>query len=182
MTAVAIIPARGGSVRIPRKNIKPFHGRPIIAYSIETAKASGLFERVVVSTEDEEIAEVAQNYGADAMIRPRSLCEEHVGTQEVTAHTLRLMAPVDYACCIYATAPMLDASDLHYGFRRLHRNYSDSFAYVEGWYYWGTREAFIEDRPLEQALRLTSLRAIDINTMYDWECAEKVYGALNAAA
>ena len=181
MSAVAIIPACGGSVRIPRKNIKLFHGRPIIAYSIEAAKASGLFDRVVVSTEDEEIANVAQDFGADVLMRPVSMTTDDVGTQEVTAHALGLMAPCRYACCIYPCAPMLDASDLLYGFTCLRAN-PHLFAYVKGWYYWGTSGAFIENSALGEPLHISSLRAIDIDTMDDWTRAEKLYEALHAAA
>jgi len=78
--AVAIIPARGGSVRIPRKNIKLFYGKPLIAYSIQTALESGLFEKVVVSTDDEKIAAVAQSYGAEVpFLRPKELSDDFTG-------------------------------------------------------------------------------------------------------
>ena len=87
--AVAIIPARGGSKRIPRKNIKDFHGKPLIAYSIEAALASGLFEKVLVSTDDDEIAEVARSYGAEVpFIRPKELSDDFTGTGEVVKHAL----------------------------------------------------------------------------------------------
>lgn len=87
--AVAVIPARGGSKRIPRKNIKPFHGKPLIAYSIEAALKSGLFEQVIVSTDDEEIAQIAQEYGAKVpFLRPKELADDYCGTQEVVSHAL----------------------------------------------------------------------------------------------
>ncbi len=83
MTAIAIIPARGGSKRVPRKNIKAFHGRPMIAYSIQAALESGLFTRVVVSTDDAEIAEVARSWGAEVpFLRPAELADDHAGTVE----------------------------------------------------------------------------------------------------
>ncbi len=87
--AIAIIPARGASKRIPRKNIKEFCGKPIIAYSIETALQSGLFDQVIVSTDDEEIADVAREYGADVpFMRPDELSDDFVGTDDVFLHAL----------------------------------------------------------------------------------------------
>jgi len=109
---IAIIPARGGSKRIPRKNIKLFHGKPLIAYSIELAIESGLFERVIVSTDDHEIAEIAQQYGAEVpFIRPDELADDHTGTGDVVEHAIKYMQATgpqyDYLCTIYATAPLL---------------------------------------------------------------------------
>jgi pseudaminic acid cytidylyltransferase len=124
MVTMAVIPARGGSKRIPRKNIKLFHGKPIIAYSIETAAQSGLFDRVVVSTDDEEIAEVAQKYGAEVpFIRPKKLSDDMTGTHRVVDHALSWFQSkgidVKYACCIYATAPLLQESYLRLGYEKL---------------------------------------------------------------
>ena len=88
--AIAVMPARGGSKRIPRKNIKEFQGKPLIAYSIEVALKSKLFEKVVVSTDDEEIASIARAYGADIpFIRPKELSDDFTGTDEVISHTLK---------------------------------------------------------------------------------------------
>jgi N-acylneuraminate cytidylyltransferase len=114
---VAIIPARGGSKRIPRKNIRPFAGKPLIAYSIDVARESGLFDRVIVSTEDTEVAEVARTCGAEVpFLRPRELADDHTGTNAVVQHALGWLAgqgsPAEYACCIYATAPFLTPGDL----------------------------------------------------------------------
>jgi N-acylneuraminate cytidylyltransferase len=87
---LAVIPARGGSKRIPRKNIKVFHGKPMIAWSIETAKLSGLFDQIIVSTDDSEISEVAKQWGAEVpFVRPASLSGDHAGTTEVIAHATR---------------------------------------------------------------------------------------------
>ena len=86
--AVAIIPARGGSKRIPRKNIKEFYGKPLISYSIETALASNLFDRVVVSTEDSQIASISESYGAEVQMRPKELSDDYTGTFEVTEYVL----------------------------------------------------------------------------------------------
>lgn len=121
---VAIIPARGGSKRIPRKNIRPFVGRPIIAYSIAAARECGLFDRIVVSTDDDEIAAVAREYGAETpFIRPPELSDGHTGTDAVVAHALRWLAehgtPADSVCCIYATAPFLTPEDLRRGYAAL---------------------------------------------------------------
>ena len=117
MKAVAIIPARGGSKRIPRKNIRDFCGRPIIAWSIRAALESGCFERVIVSTDDEEIAAVARDAGAETpFLRPASLADDHTATMPVIQHTIeRLQADAtapERVCCIYATAPFVTADDL----------------------------------------------------------------------
>ena len=112
MSCVAIIPARGGSKRIPRKNIRPFVGKPIIGYSIEAALQSQLFDRVIVSTDDAEIASVAKAYGAEVpFFRPAELADDFTGTNAVVKQCLEWLNtqkyPVDYACCIYATAPFV---------------------------------------------------------------------------
>ena len=121
---VAVIPARGGSKRIPRKNIKKFHGKPLIAYSIEVALSSKLFDKVVVSTDDEEIASIAKTYGADVpFIRPKELSDDFTGTGDVVNHTLEYLRDkgevFDYACTIYATAPLLQEKYLIEGFEKL---------------------------------------------------------------
>lgn len=114
---VAIIPARGGSKRIPRKNIREFCGKPIIAYSIEAARASGAFDHILVSTDDEEIAAVAREFGAATpFLRPKSLADDHTATVPVIKHAITWcnehLGPLDNACCIYATAPFVQASAL----------------------------------------------------------------------
>jgi N-acylneuraminate cytidylyltransferase len=121
---VAVIPARGGSKRIPRKNIRPFAGKPIIAYSIAAARQCGLFDRIIVSTDDEEIAGVARGFGAETPFRrPPELADDHIGTDPVTAHALTWLADrgedAEFACCIYATAPFLRAGDLRRGYDAL---------------------------------------------------------------
>src|SRR5580693_1050321 len=118
---VAIIPARGGSKRIPRKNIRLFAGKPIIAYSIAAAQKCDLFDRIVVSTDDAEIAAVARDYGAEApFVRPADLSDEHTGTIAVTGHALTWLAEngcnAEIGCCVYATAPFLTAEDLRRGY------------------------------------------------------------------
>ena len=121
---VAIIPARGGSKRIPRKNIKDFHGKPLIAYSIEVALKSGLFDKVIVSTDDEEIAKIAKNYGAEIpFIRPKELSDDFTGTGAVVNHAIEYLKQngeeFDFICTIYATAPFLDEKYLIRGFEKL---------------------------------------------------------------
>ena len=121
---VAVIPARGGSKRIPRKNIKLFNGKPMIAWSIEAAKASGLFDRIIVSTDDAEIAEVARQWGADVpFMRPEALSNDYAGTTPVIAHATQWALDqgmdIEAVCCIYATAPFLQVGDLKQGWQAL---------------------------------------------------------------
>ncbi len=120
---VAIIPARGGSKRIPRKNIKDFCGKPMIAYSIEAALQSGLFDKVIVSTDDEEIAHTAKTYGAEVpFTRPAELSDDHTATIPVIAHAIKELQkeePVDIACCIYATAPFIQVRYLQEAYKLL---------------------------------------------------------------
>lgn len=121
---VAVIPARGGSKRIPRKNVKPFAGKPMIAHSIDSALASGVFDKVIVSTDDLEIAEIAKTYGADVpFIRPQALSDDHAGTTEVVAHAVEYLLSEGHnlsaVCCIYATAPFVRPEDLREGLAML---------------------------------------------------------------
>ena len=121
---IAVIPARGGSKRIPRKNIKDFYGKPLIAYSIEAALASKLFDKVVVSTDDEEVANIAKDYGAEVpFVRPRELSDDFTVTQDVINHTLQWFKEhgesFDYVCTIYATAPLLQPKFLIKGYQKL---------------------------------------------------------------
>lgn len=121
---IAVIPARGGSQRIPRKNIKLLNGKPLIAYSIETAVESGLFDKVIVSTDDQEIAEVARKWGAETpFTRPDELADHFTGTTPVMQHALRTLTEhgleIDKACLIYATCPLLTVEDLHQGYQAL---------------------------------------------------------------
>lgn len=121
---LAVIPARGGSKRIPRKNIKLFNGKPMIAWSIEAAKSSGLFEHIIVSTDDAEIAEVAKQWGAEVpFLRPEELSNDHAGTTPVIAHATQWAIDqamdVEAVCCIYATAPFVQVDDLKRGWEAL---------------------------------------------------------------
>ncbi|MBB6154201.1 N-acylneuraminate cytidylyltransferase [Pseudomonas sp. JAI115] len=130
MNSVAIIPARGGSKRIPRKNLLPFDGVPMIVRSIRTALDSGLFEQVVVSTDDAEIAELALAHGAQVpFLRPVELADDFTGTAAVIVHALQQLPAFDYACCVYATAPLLQARFLSEGFELLQQHPQKSFAF-----------------------------------------------------
>lgn len=117
MSSIAIIPARGGSKRIPRKNVRDFCGKPIIAWTIETALGSALFDRVVISTDDEEISSLARERGAEVpFIRPAELADDFTGTDAVFLHALNTLGlTTGIACCLYATAPFLQPDDLKRG-------------------------------------------------------------------
>jgi N-acylneuraminate cytidylyltransferase len=121
---LALIPARGGSKRIPRKNVRSFAGAPVIAHSIGVARECGLFDRIVVSTDDAEIAAVARAYGAETPFeRPAVLSGDHADTASVVAHAIEWMArdgmSVALACCIYPVAPFVRAHDIGAGLRLL---------------------------------------------------------------
>lgn len=114
---IAIIPARGGSKRIPRKNIKPFAGIPMIAHAIRAARESALFDHVVVSTDDAEISRVALQFGAEVpFVRPAELANDHTPTVPVIAHAIDscrgLGWSFEYVCCIYPAVPLLRKEDL----------------------------------------------------------------------
>jgi N-acylneuraminate cytidylyltransferase len=146
---LAIIPARGGSKRIPRKNIKPFCGKPMIAWSIEAALESGCFDRIIVSTDDDEIAEVARQHGAEVpFLRPLELSDDHTGTIPVIRHAIETInsqgRAVEQACCLYATAPFIQAEDLRRGLEILQGSGGDYAFSV-------TSYAF----PIQRAIRLT---------------------------
>jgi pseudaminic acid cytidylyltransferase len=121
---LAIIPARSGSKRIPNKNIKEFAGHPIIFYSIDVAKKSKLFDKIVVSTDSIEIAKIATSYGAEVpFIRPKALADDMTGTVPVLEHALKFCkssyGDIESFCCIYATAPFLTVDYLKKGFELL---------------------------------------------------------------
>lgn len=121
---LCIIPARGGSKRISHKNIKNFCCQPIIAYSIQAAQKSELFDRIIVSTDDEEIAAISKQYGAEIpFLRPKELADDYTGTNAVVKHALKWFRdhgePAQYACCIYATAPFIQIKYLKQGFDKL---------------------------------------------------------------
>lgn len=131
---VAIIPARIGSKRIPKKNIKIFHGEPIIAYSIKAALETDLFSKVVVSTDSQEIADIAVSYGAEVpFIRPAELSDDFTGTNPVIYHALNWLLEygmeIDYICCIYATAPFIQSKYIANGLELLkEKNATSAFS------------------------------------------------------
>jgi pseudaminic acid cytidylyltransferase len=145
----AIIPARGGSKRVPRKNIRDFCGKPMIAWSISAALESGCFDHVIVSTDDVEIAEVAKEWGADVpFMRPRRLADDHTATRPVVNHAIREIAAhhgmPELVCCLYATAPFVRASDLEQGLITLATSGADFAFTVSSFGY-----------PIQRALRIT---------------------------
>lgn len=131
---LAIIPARGGSKRIPGKNIKEFHGKPLVCYSIDVALDSGLFDKVIVSTDSNEIREIAIKAGADVpFMRPETLSDDICGTRPVTNHAIEYCIEnyfqPENVCCIYATAPFLEISYLQDGLAQLQANLESEFAF-----------------------------------------------------
>jgi pseudaminic acid cytidylyltransferase len=146
---IAVIPARGGSKRIPRKNIKLFCGKPMIAWSIEAALESDCFDHVVVSTDDAEIADVAREYGAQVpFMRPTTLSDDHTGTIPVIRHAIEWFGEQgqvsDQVCCVYATAPFVGAADIRRGLDILTGAGSD-YAFAV------TKYPF----PIQRAIRIT---------------------------
>lgn len=150
MSSVAVIPARGGSKRIPRKNIRLFCGKPMIAWSIIAARESGCFERIIVSTDDKEIAATAAEWGAEVpFTRPAELADDHAGTVPVIRHAVEQLSasgrPPGQVCCIYATAPFVTPDDLRRGHRQLE---------AEGCEYAFSVTTF--PSPIQRALRITA--------------------------
>jgi pseudaminic acid cytidylyltransferase len=152
---VAIIPARGGSKRIPHKNVKLFAGKPIIAYSIMTARRSGCFDRIIVSTDDEEIAGVAKEWDAEVpFMRPKELSDDHTMTKPVIKHAIDWLqnnwASPKYVCCLYATAPFVQTRFLREGLAKLEAS-DKSFAFTV------TSFPF----PIQRAVRINSRGEIE---------------------
>ena len=195
--AIAIIPARSGSRRIKSKNIRNFHGNPIIAYSIKAALRAEIFEEVLVSTDEETIGHIAVAHGATWHRRPVQLAEDSVGTQEVTREAILFQIALGgisdwpkYACCIYPCAPMLDAGVLRQAFDLLIEKNADYVVPVATWlrdpaqFYFGRSQAFIDKAPLIGPNTIMHwidpATECDINIEQDWLMAEKMF-ALRAA-
>ncbi|BBG65037.1 N-acetylneuraminate cytidylyltransferase [Hydrogenimonas sp.] len=147
---IALIPARGGSKRIPGKNIKLFHGKPLIAYSIETARQTGLFDRIIVSTDDKEIAEIARDYGAEVpFLRDPDYADDHTTAAEAVEYSYRKLEEtgekISFACTIYATAPLLRPEYLIEGLEAL-KNSEDA---------WYAFSATSMPFPIQRTFRLT---------------------------
>jgi N-acylneuraminate cytidylyltransferase len=153
---LAVIPARGGSKRIPRKNIKAFGGLPMIAWSIRAAIDSQCFDRIIVSTDDDEMAAFAQQHGAEVpFVRPAHLSDDHTGTIPVIAHAIDWQNQHGQAasevCCLYATAPFVQAADLQRGLQVLQSTGADYAFSV-------TSYAF----PIQRAIRITADQRVDM--------------------
>ena len=185
---VAIIPARGGSVRLPGKNIRPFFGKPMLHYPIGVAKRSGLFDRIIVSTDDQQVAVCAAEAHAEVFMRPER-DDGMRGTQDVAAEALHAYGfdASDLACVIYATSPLLTVSDLERGLAVLPRGLfamsvqTDPLADA-GCFYWGTVGAFLVNAPLIDShtimVPMPANRVCDINDERDWLRAEALYAAM----
>lgn len=189
MTTICIIPARGGSTRIPRKNIKIFHGLPMLAYPIYTARASRIFNQIIVSSDDDEILAIAKQYGADVHKRSDALSQNDVGTQEVMRDVLEHFTSTA-ACCLYPCTPLLRASDLIAAHHILQYEHCDYVASVganplrdAGAFYFGHTDAFKAGIPLFDCRTLLRLlpdeRVCDINTPEDWARAESLYAKMH---
>jgi CMP-N-acetylneuraminic acid synthetase len=187
---IAILPARGGSVRIPRKNILPFAGKPMLQWPVEAAGASGLFAHIVVSTDDDEIAALAEKLGC--LVHRRRLDSGEMGTQELAARVLakyvQLHGDVDQACVIYPCSPMLRARDLQLSHGQLTPRVQWVVSWLEdedvdaGCFYWGRAWSFEQRTPLtERPARYVAdpRRFIDINTWDDLARAESMFHALH---
>ena len=132
---IVMIPARGGSKRIPRKNIRLFRGRPIISYSIEAAIQSNCFDKVIVSTDCDEIASIAKSFGADVpFIRPKDISNDFATTQDVVSHCINWLiknkVDPNYFCCLYATAPFVTSDDIKKAFGLLSGKSEEVFAFT----------------------------------------------------
>ena len=172
MSSVAIITARGGSKRIPRKNIKDFLGKPIIAYSIEAAISSGVFDTVMVSTDDEEIAEISRKFGAEIpFLRSEKTSNDFATTADVISEVLdsykKTGKEFDWFACIYPTAPFITAEKLKGAFSEFEKNSADSLIPVVKFGYppqrgFICREGFIQYQYPEYA----SARSQDLDPVY----------------
>ncbi len=186
MSVVAVVPARGGSVRIPRKNCRDFKGQPMMAWPITTAWASMLFDEIVVSTDDEEIAALARKLNCSVFMRPTD--DGTKGTQEIAADVLK-KRNCDKACVIYPCSPMLRTEDLQTGYVLL-ADRANAFSMSvltdpladAGMFYFGHKWAFVNQAPLiywhTAMVPIPPERGIDINTEDDWKRAERMFDNL----
>lgn len=127
---IAIIPARGGSKRIPKKNIKDFYGKPIIAYSIEAALKSRLFDKVIVSTDDQEVAQIAKQCGADVpFLRPQNISDDYSSSDDAVSHAIDFLqnknSNINFVCALYATAPLVKVESIIEGYKKIQTNKYD---------------------------------------------------------
>lgn len=155
MKSLCIIPARGGSKRIPRKNIKPFLGKPIMAYSIEAALKAGIFDEVMVSTDDEEFAEVAKNYGASVpFLRSEATSNDYATTVDVLLEVVDMYKQqgkeFDVVCCLYSTAPFVTPERLKEASAKLSEKVDGCFTVVEYSY------------PIQRSLRINEAGQVEM--------------------
>ena len=153
---LCVIPARGGSKRIPRKNIKVFCGKPLIVWSIEKAIECKCFDQIIVSTDDMEIADLSKNYGVEApFMRPTALSDDYTGTSQVVAHAIKLQIensqPPSRVCCIYPSAPFIETKDLSRGLEILQNTEVDYVFPVTSYAY-----------PIQRSLRITAEEKIEM--------------------
>ena len=191
MSAIAIIPARGGSKRIHGKNLRPFMGKPIIDYSIEAAKACSRFDTIAVSTDDQVIAAHAAEHGVTVLWRPASICDDVSGTDDVMRYHMTRLQVFDLACCIYATAPFISQWNLCSGLDLLQSSGEIDYVFAMGvdpnqdaaqWYWgrtsaWVNKKHFIGER--SRMFQIQADRHCDINTPEDWQRAEALYAQLH---
>lgn len=182
-----IIPARGGSTRIPGKNMKRFCGQPIIQYSINHARATGLFQDIIVSTDDKDTMDYAARQGCVIHYRGEEFARDEVGTQVVAGNVITDMGiqPAELVCVLYATSPLLDIDYLRQGMYEIHDNENIKYVYSTGMdgvdagnFYWGRAESFLKQIPLEgnsEHIAMMPNRVCDINTPADWDFAVKMY-------
>ena len=178
MSAIAIITARGGSKRIPRKNIKIFNGKPIINYSIEAALKSGIFEEVMVSTDDEEIAEISRAAGASVpFFRSAETSTDTATTADVLLEVLdryeEMGRSFEYGCCIYPTAPFVTARKLQEAMDELVKSCAESIVPMQEFSYPPQRGLFIDDKGLVKMLHpeYATTRSQDLQKQYH-ECGQ----------
>ena len=220
---IAIIPARGGSKRILRKNIKYFSGKPMIQYAIEAAKEAMIFDKIIISTDDDEISQIAQSLGAEVpFIRPEELSDDHTPTVPVIRHAIQKMKNIgwnlEFVCCIYPAVPFIESLDLVLALNRI-KTEKDHFCFPVaefpssifrslnmkedgklnaffpeneltrtqdlpkaffdvGQFYWGHANLWEKCDNLHSrglGFKIPYSRAVDIDTMADWERAEKLF-------
>ena len=172
MSAIAIITARGGSKRIPRKNIKEFCGKPIIAYSIDAAKNSGLFDEIMVSTDDTEIAEIAKEYGAAVpFMRSEATSDDFATTGDVVMEVIneyeKRGQTFDIICCLYPTAPFVRPERLVEAVKLIESGAADSICPVVRFSYPPQRGFIVEDGFLRYKYpEFARTRSQDLEPMY----------------
>lgn len=189
---IAIIPAKGHSSRVPRKNARPFAGKPMLVHSIEAAFEAGVFDEIIVSTDDDQIDGIASAAGAGVTRRGHELAGDNVGPLDIARAYLQasVIGEWDFVCVIYATAPLMQVGDLLRGWRAVRRNgalYASSvgvapFLHDAAQFFW-CRATALRDRFPEWGDRTVLIpiapdRDCDINTEADWQRCERMFAEL----